>query len=162
MEKTDAPEDMEAWSWMSVADESDSSPNGSKETMLAVSMSELERMSTSDMISAQDIVRWEGAETRGRVVMGVQTGESVRHISILSGRGTGGWYTSPPITAKPQHRWLSGGNINKNKYRQPDFTGFPTLWSSSQARGSGGREKDSSYYSGVRITSFPPHNTRIR
>ena len=72
IEKTEAPEDIEAWSCMSVAEEMDPSPNGSKETTLAVSMSELEHISTSGMISARDIAKWERSEVCERVVMGVR------------------------------------------------------------------------------------------
>lgn len=55
---------------MSVAEETEPLPNGSKDTTLAVSMSELEHMSTSGMISAQDIAGREWGEAGDRVVMG--------------------------------------------------------------------------------------------
>lgn len=71
MEKTEAPEEIEAWSWMSVAEEMETSPNDSSETTLAVSTSEPEPMSTSEMICGQDIGRLGCDETDDRVVMGV-------------------------------------------------------------------------------------------
>lgn len=72
---------------MSVAEETDPSPNGSKETTLAVSMSELEHMSTSEMISAQDIAGRERGEVGERAVIdGFQRGGYI----FCRGRGGGG------------------------------------------------------------------------
>lgn len=68
MEKTEAPEDIETWSWVSVAEERETSPKDSKDTTLAVSMSEPEYMSTSEILFVQDIGRLGRGE---RVVMGV-------------------------------------------------------------------------------------------
>jgi len=47
IEKTEAPEEIEAWLWMSVAEEADVPLNGSKDMRLAVSASELWYMSSS-------------------------------------------------------------------------------------------------------------------
>ena len=57
---------------MSVAEERETSPNDSKDTTLAVSMSDLVDMSTSEMIVVvQDIGRLERGGAGDRVVMGV-------------------------------------------------------------------------------------------
>lgn len=100
MEKTEAPEEIEAWSWTSVAEDRETSPKDSKETTLAVSMSEPEPMSTSEMISVQDIARLGRSEVGNRVVMGVCQLKRFRLYFVGGGGGTGGWHTSPPMGAK--------------------------------------------------------------
>lgn len=58
IEKTEAPEEIEAWSWMSVAEEADVPLNGSKDMRLAVSASELVYMSSSGAKWEKGIGKW--------------------------------------------------------------------------------------------------------
>lgn len=121
IEKTEAPEEIEVLSCMSVAEEAEGQPNGSKDITLAVSMSELEHMSTSGVICDQDIAGWGGGETgHNLAAMSVYEGEDI----ILYCRGTGRvggheFRASPPMSAKLTLEVKVGEN-SKNKSRESD------------------------------------------
>ena len=105
IENTEAPEDIEAWSCMSVAEETDALLNGSKDIMLSVSMSEFEHMSISEAKSAQDIVGWGEGGIGKRLVMGVHRVRAGGIYSIGGGGTGGGQVASPPMGVKPRpHR----------------------------------------------------------
>ena len=70
---------------MSVAEEADMPLNGSKDITLAVSISELEHMSTSEVMCDQDIARGGRGGTGHKVVMGVY--ERGRDIYCRGGSG---------------------------------------------------------------------------
>ena len=87
---------------MSVAEEADVPLNGSKDITLAVSMSELEHMSTSVVICDQDIVGAGRGGTGHKAVMGVYEGTERGIYSNRVG-GAGGGHElkpSPPMSAK--------------------------------------------------------------
>ena len=87
---------------MSVAEEADVPLNGSKDITLAVSMSELEHMSTSVVICDQDIVGLGRGGTGHKAVMGVYEGRE-HGIYCKGVGGVGGGHElkpSPPMLAK--------------------------------------------------------------
>ena len=83
----EAPEDIEAWSSMSVAEEVDVPLNGSKDITLAVSASEPKHMSTLEVICDQDIGGWGGGEV-GEMSSSWVFFKGGRGVYIV-GKGTG-------------------------------------------------------------------------
>ena len=87
---------------MSVAEEADVPLNGSKDITLAVSVSELEHMSSSsEVICDQDIVGWGRGETGSRDIAGVYEKRTCDIYCRGGGRRDGhGRAASPPMSAK--------------------------------------------------------------
>jgi len=108
---------------MSVAEEADVPVNGSKDITLAVSMSELEHMSTSAVICDQDMVGLGRGGTGHKAIMGVYEGDE--HGIYWQGVGSaGGGHELDPSPPMPAKLTLEA----KNKNNPRESGSHPLRW----------------------------------